>query len=309
MPAEGTREIKARIKSVRNTKKITKAMQLVAGAKMRRAVERALSSRDYSDLVWDLYRRLTISKQIEPDDVLQRFFHPASDPKKFLLIVLTSNRGLCGAFNSNVVKKAMKFINKHGQENVEVITIGKKGISLMSVFGVRPVMAYEKDDKASSAASMTNIAAYAYQKFLNNEVDQVAVAYTDFKTAISQEAVIHPLFPFIEALDLTGHINETEAGMKVRKPIELHKEVKYLFEPSKREVLAKLVPRLGEVKLYQALLESNASEHSARMLAMKNATDAAGEMLQDLTLLFNQTRQAAITREIAEISAGMAALT
>lgn len=294
------KEIKARLKSIKNTKKITKAMELVAGAKMRRAIERAQSSRTYSTLTWDLAIRLAQSQTIPEDDYLHRFFTKNPTPKKYLIILFTSNRGLCGAFNSNVVKKVVSYAKEKGAEKMEFISIGKRGVNLLGAHGIECSQAYPKDESAVNSTSIANVATYAYKKFKDGEVDKVLVAYTDFKSSLVQEPVLRALFPFKEE-----YFIETELA-DVKK--ELHEISEYTFEPSQRKVLSYLVPRLSQIRLYHALLESNASEHSARMLAMKNASDSAGEMLGDLTLAYNRARQASITQEISEISAGMAAV-
>jgi len=310
--AGGMKQIKARIRSVKNTKKVTKAMELVAGAKMRRAVDRALGTRQYAGLAWDIANRLSTSQSISPIDYLHNFFTPAKNPKKFIIVVFASNRGLCGAYNSNIAKKVAKFIKEKGEDQVEVVAVGKRAVTGLSIFGIKPKMAYEKDDSADDAASVVNVANYVYEEFKAEKVDQVLIAYNHFVSSLAQEPVIKPLFPFEKEAGVGGTIEELTGqreSVTAVETVQASKLVDYVHDPSKRQVLSYIVPRLGELQLYQALLESNASEHSARMLAMKNATDAAGEMQDDLTLQFNRARQASITQEIAEISAGMAAVT
>lgn len=309
--AAGLKQIKARIRSVKNTRKVTKAMELVAGAKMRRAVDRALGTRQYAELAWDIAARLSASKSIDPNEYLHNFFEPVSNPKKFIVVVYASNRGLCGAYNSNIAKKVARFVNEKGSENVEVIAIGRRAVTGLSIFGVNPSMAYEKDDSADEAASMVNVANYVYEEFKAERVDQVLMAYNHFVSSLVQEPVLKSLFPFNREESVGGDIDELSErrNAEMVEKIQPSELVDYVHDPSKRDVLSYMVPRLGVLQLYQALLESNASEHSARMLAMKNATDAAGEMQADLTLQFNRARQASITQEIAEISAGMAAVT
>lgn len=303
----GARLIKTRLKSIRNTKKVTKAMELVAGAKMRRAVERALASRQYAVLAWQLAGKLSGSRAISSEDYLNKFFRPAPKTGKWLLICFASNRGLCGAYNSNVLKQSIKFVRERGLENGEVIVIGKRLVGPLSTFGIKPSMAYEKDDTAVDAASIVNVTQYAYEAFKSGRVDAVYIAYSRFKSALVQEAVVRPLFPFHREDSALADVEQME--MRVKPAVENMQALEYKYEPDKRKVLSYLVPRLGESLMYESLLESNAAEHSARMLAMKNATDAAGDMLDDLTLQYNRARQAGITKEIAEISAGMAAVT
>lgn len=283
-------------------------MELVAGAKMRRAVERALQSRQYTLLTWQLAQRLSKSRAVPTSDYLARFFHPVSAPRKYLLIAFSSNRGLCGAYHSNILRKVLAFVRDKGVENVEVVAIGKRLVSALSLYGVKPSMAYVKDESAKDGSSMVTVAAYAYNAFKSNQVQAVYLAYSQFKSAIAQEAVLRPLFPF----SLEESVFADVAGLKPKKDVPLETirpEQSYTYEPGKRTVLSYLIPRLGQAQLYQALVESNAAEHSARMMAMKNATDAASDMLADLLLQYNRARQAGITQEIAEISAGTAALT
>lgn len=304
-----TKQIKARIKSVKNTKKVTKAMELVAAAKMRRAVEYALSTRTYSRLAWELALRLSESKSIAPEDYLHNFFKPVDQPKKAILVVFASNRGLCGAYNSNIIKKVLAFTKERGEEQVEVIAVGKKAVASLSAYGVNVSMAYEKKDSARQATSVVNIANYVYEEFKAGKVDQVLIAYNHYASSLVQEPVIRELFPFHKEESAAADVESLAQSKQAVNGANGFTHADYVHDPSKRDVLSHLVPRLGEVQLFQALLESNASEHSARMLAMKNASDAAGEMVGDLTLLYNRARQAAITQEIAEISAGMAAVT
>ena len=279
-------------------------MELVAAAKMRKAVEFALNTREYSSLAWETVLRLSKSRSISSEDYLQRFFIPAEEEKKVILLAFASNRGLCGAFNSSITKSVLNFVKEKGNENVEVIVIGKKLVASLSTYGVKPHMAYDKEDSTSKAESIVNIANYVYEEFKAGKVDAVYVAYTDYQSALTQTPVIRSLFPFSQEESITADLDKEATGADKK-----HAGVDYLYEPDKRTVLSYLVPRLGELQIFQALLESNASEHSSRMVAMKGATDAAGEMLEDLTLQFNRARQAAITQEIAEISAGMAAVT
>ena len=308
MPS-GARQIKTRLKSIRNTKKVTKAMELVAGAKMRRAVERALQSRQYTTLVWQLAQRLSHSKAVDESDALHRFFSKPEHPKRFLLIAFSSNRGLCGAYHSNILRKTIAFVREKGEKNVELVVIGKRLVSAVSLYGIKPSMAFVKEESATDMASIAQIAAHAYTKFRDGFIDEAYICYSQFKSALSQEAVVRPLFPFSLKHSVTADVEHIKMHQPLPAVSTFTIEQTYLYEPGKKEVLTALVPRLGEAELYQALVESNASEHSARMIAMKNATEAAGDMLNDLLLQYNRARQAGITQEIAEISAGSAALT
>jgi F-type H+-transporting ATPase subunit gamma len=303
MPAQ-TREIKGRLASIKNTQKITKAMELVAGAKMRRAVEGTMASRFYAKLAWDLAQRLAKTGIIASTDYLADFFKPVENPNKITILMVTSNRGLAGAFNSNITKIVAKHIQEVGKENVEVVCLGKKGVPMLSSLGIKPVQAYDKDDSATDTSSIVTLSNYLYQQFKQGKTNQVLIAYTNFKSPLVQEPVLQTLYPFSEDLE-AGEIEYKEAEEVESMPNGI---TDYYYEPGRRTVVSYLVPRLGESLIYQALLESNASEHSARMVAMKSATDAAEEMHADLQLAFNRARQASITQEVAEITAGTAAV-
>lgn len=290
------KEIKQRLTSINNTKKTTHAMELVSGAKMRKAVEVTLSTREYYNTAWGIMDRLRAKADLDVPDSLQRFFEEPNEAGKTTIVMFTSNRGLCGAFNAHVIKLVISEIEKRGKENVEVIGIGKKGVGTLSSYGVKVGLAYEKDDSAKSDDSIREVMGSVYKSFKEGETNRVLIAYTDYKSAVQQNAKLVPLFPF-------GESSPVEAVEENHQKNDL-----YTYEPSGTEVLEFIIPRIAEVVLYQSLLESNASEHSARMLAMKNATDAASDMAAELKLEYNRARQAAITQEIAEIAAGAAAV-
>ena len=313
MPSN-TKEVKQRLNSINNTRKITKAMELVAAAKMRKSVEATLRTRNYHAFAWGIVDRL-INSQLWFDSIspVKRFFEPnrvggqageSNTQEHTTLIVFTSNRGLCGAFNSNIIKLAAPYLKEN--KNTELITIGNRGASTLTALGKEIKLAYQKNDTAIEDSSVREIIDHVYYKFKNGETDKVLVAYTDYKSAISQNAVLKQLYPFSRTQQFGLGQNDTSRKMEDMK--QAPKNLEYLYEPNKYDLLEYLALRIGQAELYQALLESNASEHSSRMVAMKNATDAAKEMAEDLVLVFNKARQAAITQEIAEISAGTAAV-
>ncbi len=309
MPVQA-REIKGRLKSIKNTSKITHTMELVAAAKMRRAVSSALDSRPYAALAWDLMSRLRDSTAITEGDSIMRFFDdvkPLKDGKNHTtIILLTSNRGLCGALNTNVLKKVIPYISNHKDEVIDVIGVGKKGVSILNSFGHKSELAYEKDDSAKDDESIRDLVVYVHKKFKDGKTGKVMVAYTDFKSAVMQNATLKQVFPFTKNDDIAAAVdNIDEKKERVEKP---DVQFPYVYEPTEGIVLEYLIPRVLTSEIYQALLESNASEHSSRMIAMKNATESAAEMADELKLEFNRARQAGITQEIAEISAGSAAI-
>ncbi len=288
------KEIQQRIKSIKNTQKTTKAMELVSGAKMRKAVSAAQSTRNYHRIAWDIARGLRKKTKTDVEaDSLRFFEEPKEEKFNTLILLFTSNRGLCGSFNTNAVKQITKYVQDHPKEKIQTVGIGKKGIAVMNSLGMKPELAYEKDDNAQTDESIREVAAHLYEQFKEKKVQKVMVVYTHFKSPLVQDAIIRPLYPL---------------PMPETAEPAIKGEMLYTYEPSPAAVLDFLIPRIAEVELYQALLESNASEHSARMIAMKNATEAASEMKDDLTLEYNRARQAAITNEIAEIAAGTAAV-
>ncbi len=303
--AVSPRVIKRRIKSVGNTRKITKAMELVSASKMRKAVQLAMSSRDYSK---------TVTALIED---VRGFIDPSTHPllagrteaKSTLVIVAASDRGLCGSFNSQILKKTIEFLS-HRSEKLRVITVGRRAEQSVRRAGVEIEAAFEAISNAPTFERTTPIGKLVYSEFLSGRADRVFLAYTDFKNAVTQVPTINQLLPIIPEDELkkgTEAKEEFNAEDEDRERMEAE-EAGILFEPDPVTVLNTLLPRLIDMRIYQALLESAASEHSARMLAMKNATENASEMLDDLTLTYNQARQANITREISEISAGKAAI-
>ena len=300
--AKGTREIKRRIKSIGNTKKITKAMELVAAAKMRKATESVLGSRSYADLAWQLVRQLAL----KADSALHPLLVHKAEIKKVGLLLITSNRGLCGGFNAQIIQKAVKYIKQNSGDNVsvELVTLGRRGSSFMAKRKYTIAADFEKLDIAPDITEIRPIAKILIEDFLSGRYDKVAVAYTDFVSTLVQKPRVLEILPLDSELE-EGDLGEVGQAKELEQPAG---EFEYIFEPSPRRVLADLLPRLIEMQVYQAILEANASEHSARMVAMRNATDAAKEMIDDLTLIFNKARQASITAELADISGGRMAV-
>lgn len=312
-----TKAIKGRIKSVGSTKKITKAMEMIAAAKMRKAVNAALDTRTYASLAWDLLVKLSKTKKAEIPLLAIR------PVKKILMIIITSNRGLCGSFNSNIIKKTAAQLKNpanlakqrmggkdtiiNAEEiSVDVIGIGKKGADFAKKMGYNLVAAFTNMTDTPNLDDAQPIAKMVIEAYEKESYDKVIVAYTDFKSAMFQLAKLRQVLPVSET-DLEKMISEIEdlSAGQVPEKINLND---YLFEPNKLDVLQTILPRLVETQIYQAMLESSASEHSARMMAMRSASDAAEDMIEELNLNFNKARQAGITQEIAEIAGGAAAL-
>lgn len=310
-----TKEIQRRIKSVNNTKKITKAMEMVAASKMRRSVEAVLRTRTYANLAWTTILNISGLEHGNVHPLLQ----VRPETKKVAIILISSNRGLCGSFNSNIINKAVDGIKKHGNIDTDFIVIGKKGLAVNSRYGYNVVAEFDKVDFVSEIKEILPVARLVMDDYLSAKYDKIFVAYTDFVSAVKQIPRIKQILPVdINADDEYLGVVGKDEKIGVTKEFIAQKETKYLkddkfeyfftYEPSPQAVLDQMVPRLVEVQLFQALLESNASEHSVRMASMHQATEAADDIVKELVLFYNKARQAAITSEIAEISAGANAL-
>jgi len=296
-----TRDIKRRIKSVANTKKITKAMELVAAAKMRKAVNAVLETRDYANTAWEIVRNLAAKTDRSKHPLLQR----KEQVKKVGLIMITSNRGLCGGFNREIIETVARYMREHKRQDAEVeaevFLLGKRGRDIMFKHGHEIIAEFTKFDVATRISEVTPLAKAVIADYTAGKYNKVVIAYTDYKSAITQKPIIKKLLPIEREDDELGFVDN-----------ERHQEESdtrdYLFEPTPDAVLDQMLARMIELQVYQALLESNASEHSARMLAMRTASEAAGDMIEDLTFAYNQARQEAITTELADISGGRLAL-
>lgn len=295
----GTKEIKRRIKSVKNTKKITKAMELVAASKMKRAVSSALRSRLYAHYSWEILQ--SIAKNTEK---ITHPFFTQREVKNVLFILITSSRGLCGAYNAQVIKKSLSVLNNK-EVNIKVITVGKKGDIAVRRVGKDVLASFFELPANISISDVNPISDLVTSEYRLGNYDQVLVAYTDFISALTQKPNIKQVLP-ISKEELKKVIEE-ENGIEVDEN-KTDEKLDYLFEGDQETFIGDLAEKLTKIQIYQMLLESNASEQSSRMMAMKNASEASSEMIDDLTLMFNKARQANITREISEISAGMASV-
>lgn len=303
----GTKEIKRRIKSVKNTKKITKAMELVAASKMKRAVSKTLASRIYAKYSWEILSSL--SSKI--DENITHPFLTEKEEGKNLFIVITSNKGLCGGYNSQVLKKAiygLKNLNK--DEEIDILTIGKKGDSFLRRTGKNIVASFFEIPDIINLSDISPISEFITKEYKNNIYKNVFIVYTDFISALSQKPKLRKLLP-VSKKELKESIEDI-GEEKSHETLEENKDYSsYLLEGNKEELIESICEKLINMQIYQIILESNASEQSSRMISMKNAGEAAEEMINDLTLVFNKARQSNITREISEISeisAGMASI-
>ena len=281
-----TQDIRRRIKSIRNTSQITKALQMVAASKMRKAQMAALAGRPYSSLM----NRVLVSLQQRTDHKLHPLLQ-VREVKKELVLVLSTDKGLAGALNTNLFREAVKF----EAEKTVYVSSGAKGRQFI-VRTKRELIADFPLKDAPAFTETKDIAKFCLEKFLNGEVDKVSVLFTHFINTINQKPVVRTLLP-ISPFDLP------EAKEGTADPM-----LGYLFEPTPEAVLDIMLPYYLHFQVYQMVLDARASEHSSRMVAMKNATDNAKQFIKDLTLEYNKMRQASITTELLEISTAQMAV-
>jgi F-type H+-transporting ATPase subunit gamma len=297
-----TREIRRRIRSAKNIAQITRAMEMVAASRMKRAQQAVLSGRPYArkieEVIRHLAQRIGTADPEQVDPLLR-----ARPIKNIAVIMFTADRGLAGALNTNVIRRTTRFILNEAGTPVNMVTVGKKGRDFMVRYG-RPLVAdFVGLPDRPSITDIYPIARVATEEYLSGRVDAVYLIYTDYINTLLQRPSVYRLLPV--------SFDESDEGARPGEnepQAEEGDEIDYIYEPDARTVMTGLVPRYIEVRLYQALLEHLASEQSARMVAMRNATQSAKDMIDDLTLAYNKLRQANITREIIEVSSGAAAL-
>jgi F-type H+-transporting ATPase subunit gamma len=285
-----TREIRRRIKSVKNISQITRAMEMVAASRMRRAQQAVLAGRPYAEkmdeVIAHLAARLSTIETDVPHPLLQK-----REVKNAGVVMITSDKGLCGSLNSNIIRRTTRFmLDEGGATGYEIVPVGRKGRDFMVRYG-RPVIAeFVNYGDRPRPDYIVPIARVITDEYAAGRIDAVYLIYAEFVNTLVQRPVIVPLLP-LQPGEVAGPARE------------------YIYEPSPAGVLTQLVPRYVEARIYQALLESIASEQSARLVAMRNATQSAKEMVSELTLSYNKLRQANITKELTEIASGAAALT
>jgi F-type H+-transporting ATPase subunit gamma len=285
------KEVRSRIVSVNSTQQITKAMKMVSAAKLRRATEAIVQLRPYSQKLTEMIATVSANADVAKENP----FTKVREVKNVLVIVVTSDRGLCGAFNANVGKAAMNLVSeKYPTQTIEILAIGKKGSEFLTRRGFN---VNNKFADIYTKLNFTNVRAAAedaMKGFEEGTYDAVELIYNEFKNVATQILRADQLLPIVEKKDDT----------KIAKA----SSVDYIFEPSEEEIINELIPKALKMQVYKAVLDSNASEHGARMTAMDKATENAGELLKDLKLQYNRSRQAAITKEILEIVGGAEAL-
>jgi F-type H+-transporting ATPase subunit gamma len=295
-----TREIRRRIRSVKNISQVTRAMQMVAASKMRRAQEQVLATRPYCEKAWEILTHL--AAQRGADEVVHPLLQVRDEIKTVGVLLITADKGLCGSYNHNMILKTWRFIEELPYP-VELVTIGKRGRDAMWRLGQKIVAEFSDLPPQPGLLDITPIARTVMDGFVSGAFDVVYLAHTDFINTLMQRPTFWQLLP-IQPLHLgTTAISEHRGAGSEATTVE------YIYEPDPRTILNTVLPRFTELQVYQALLESLASEHSARMVAMRNATENAMELLDDLTLTFNRARQEAITKEMLDIAGGAEALT
>lgn len=289
-----TRDIRRRIKSVKNTAQITKAMQLVAAAKMKKAQDQAANGRAYAELM----NKILVSLKESAEEGIHPYFS-AGKGDKVLVLVIATDKGLCGALNTNLLKK---IVSTQFEGEAEFVTIGRKATQSLSRLRKTLVADFPIKDPAKFP-EVRSVGKFLQEKFLSGEYKTVLVAFNNFINTVSQVPSIEQLLP-VNPVTLGGKRGFEETATEINAA-DLPQ---YAFEPSAATVFQTVLPQYVNGTLYQMLLEARASEHSSRMVAMKNATDNAKQMLKDLSLEYNKLRQAAITNELLEITTAKMAL-
>ena len=283
------KEVKNRIASVNSTQQITKAMKMVAAAKLRKAQDAIMQLRPYASKLDEILNNVSSTA----DDLNIKYAEESGEVKNVLIISVTSDRGLCGGFNSNIFKQTKATIaSKFPDANVELLCIGKKANDHFIKNNFNVISDYAEVLKNVSFDKVKEAAEYAMESFVEGKYDVVELVYNEFKNVATQVVVSEQFLPIVA--------EEKEEVSSV--------STDYIFEPNKEFIVKDLIPKSLKIKVYKAVLESNASENGARMTAMDKATENAGELLKELKLTYNRTRQAAITTEILEIVGGAEAL-
>lgn len=286
-------DMRRRIKSVKNTQQITKAMKMVAAAKLKRAQDRVIAARPFAKKMSAVLGGLSAK-------VAEEFSHPLLDARgdeKYLVVLVTADKGLAGAFNANVIKATQAFLAENASKSIELITVGRKGRDFFKRRGVSIIEEYIGLTGMGSAnyGDASEIGRKIIKTFTEDEsIDKVFLVFTEFKTVLSQQPVIEQLLPIPQ-------ISSDDAS-------ESGANAEYIYEQPASEIFGKLLPRQVETQVYRSMLESVASEQGSRMTAMDSASKNAGELIDTLTLNMNRIRQAAITKEIIEVVSGAAAL-
>ncbi len=295
------REVRNRIKSVKNIGQITRALEAVSASRVRKSQARALASRAYAEKAWEIL--LNIQSATKGGGGMHPLLTERETINTIMIVLVTSDRGLAGAFNTNIIRVAQRFAERFGKP-VKFVTVGRKGRDALVRARENVIAEFSNLPEDLKISDLSPVSRLAQDAFLSGEVDDVFIAYTDFVNVITQRPTVQGWLP------LVPHEIDHSIGGEFLKPVPKVTGGKqdYEYEPSPEAILDEIVPRFTELQLYQALLESRASEHSARMVAMRNASDNAAQLASDLTLVYNKARQATITAEILDIVGGAEAL-
>lgn len=291
--AGGLKEVRNRIVSVQSTSQITQAMKMVSAAKLRRAQDAIVRMRPYAEKLQDILANVSSSL-----DSSEGIYSKEREVKNVLMVAITSNRGLCGGFNNNVIKRINHLISAdYAGVNVKVLALGKKANDAFKKLGIVTTKGFSDEPHAIyedlTFEATSEVAQSIMDQFVDGEYDKVVLVYNRFKNAATQILCTEQMLPVTPL--------ETEADVKATS-------TEYIFEPNRKEIIERIIPNSLKVQLFKALLDSNASEHGARMTAMHKATDNANDLVKELKLSYNKARQAAITNEILEIVGGAEAL-
>ncbi len=288
------KEVRIRIASVKSTQQITSAMKMVAASKLRRAQNAILKMRPYAAKLKEILQNISASLDAGDENV----YSQKRNPEKVLLIILTSNRGLCGAFNANIMRTAVQRIQndyslQYKSGNVSILTIGRKATEFMTKREYNLISSHDSIFDSLTYDNVAAIASSVMNAFARKEFDRVEIVYNQFKNAAVQRVVVEQFLPVETPVDntLTSKSNND-----------------FIFLPSQEEIVSELIPKSLKIQFYKTVLDSYASEHGARMTAMHQATDNAGDLIKELNLAYNKARQASITKEILEIVSGAEAL-
>lgn len=295
------RELQKRIRSVRNISQITRALEAVSASRVRRAQARVLASRAFAEKAWEIL--LNVQAASSGGSVSHPLLAERETINNIMIVLITSDRGLKGAFNTNIIRVANRFAERLGKP-VQFVTVGRKGRDAMVRAGRNVVAEFSDMPAEPTIADISPVSRLAIDAFLSGEVDDVFIAYTDFINMLTQRPVVLGWLP------LVPHTVEDQVAAEFVKDVPAVSEsiAAYDYEPGPEAILQEIVPRFTELQLYQALLESQASEYAAQMVAMRNASDNAAQLVEDLTLEYNKARQAGITAEILDIVGGTEAL-
>ncbi len=289
------REMRLRIRSVKNISQVTRALQAVSASKVRKAIAALMGTRPYATKAWQVLTHIST----QPGrDTLHPLLTARSEVKKTLVVVISGDRGLAGAYNTNLIRFALRHF-RDWPNPVSYIAVGRKGRDLLVRRRLNVIADFSNLPAAPSFSDVSAIGRLAVQEFLEGRADEVYLVYTDFVNMVKQDPTVKKLLP-LEVASGEGRVEDFEPTRKI--------SAAYIYEPAEREILDEIIPRFTALQVYQSILESLASEHAARMVAMRNATDNALELVGDLQLQYNKVRQQVITNDMLDIAGGAEAL-